>query len=65
MGVVKGVVSDFLIVRFEFPVSKLVSMSIFSLIGPLFIFRGVGHGRGRGVGFQIFSLSNLDSMYRY
>ena len=32
MGVVRGVVSDFLIVRFEFCVPKLVSVPIFSLI---------------------------------
>ena len=60
MGVVKGWVSDFLIVKFEFPVSILVSVPIFSLIAPLFDFGGVGRGRGRRVDFQIFSLSDLN-----
>ena len=46
MGVVKGWLSDFFIIIFEFFVPKLVSVPIFSLIASLFVFRGVGRGRG-------------------
>ena len=55
MGVVKGWVSDFFIVIFEFCVSKLVSVSIFSSIASLFIFGGVGRGRGQGLGLRFFN----------
>ena len=43
VGVVKGWVSDFFIVKFEFPVLKLVSVPIFILIGRVSIL-GVGAG---------------------
>ena len=46
--------SDFFIVKFEFCVPKLVSEPIFSLIGPVFIFRGVGRGRGQGLVSRFF-----------
>ena len=53
---VRGWVSDFFIVIFDFPVSKLVSVPIFSLIGPVFNFEGWGVGVavvGGAVGFRV------------
>ena len=47
---VKGVVSDFFIVRFEFPVSKFVAVPIFRLFGVLFNFEGWGGGGVLGWG---------------
>ena len=54
VGVVTGWVSDFFIVIFNFSITKLVSMLIFSLIGAVFNFGGVKHGRGQGLGFRFF-----------
>ena len=55
VGVVNGWVSYFFIVKFEFYVPKLVSVSIFSSIASLFKFGGVGHGRGQRLGFRFFN----------
>ena len=47
---VKGWVSDFFIVIFEFCVPKLVSVPIFRLFGVLFNFEGWGGGGVLGWG---------------
>ena len=63
MGVVKGWVSDFFIVRFELPAPKLVSVPIFSLIGPYFNLVGWGVGVGvvgGAVDFQVFCDDIID-----
>ena len=57
MCVVKSWVSNFFIVIFGFPILKLVSVPIFSLIGPVFNFEGWGEGVvvvGGTVDFRVF-----------
>ena len=54
MGVVNGWVSDFFIVVFNFSISILVSVPIFSSIASLFIFGGLGHVRGQGLVSDFF-----------
>ena len=57
-GVVKGF--RFFSFVFRLPIQRLVFAPIFGLIGPLFVFRGVGHGRGQRLGIGFFSIVIFD-----